>query len=91
MAREQENGMHANTGKQKYPAFNIAVRKKMMTQVTYFNMGKNNIGLCDKIHPFNWKSYLGRVWLGRFKETELIFKTREKVLGLQHISTITSV
>lgn len=39
MAREQENGTHANTRKQKYPAFNIAVGKKMMTQVTYFNKG----------------------------------------------------
>jgi len=39
MAREQENGMHTNTGKQKYPAFNTAVRKKMTMQVTYFNKG----------------------------------------------------
>ena len=39
MAREQENGMHTNTGKQKYPAFKKKKKKKMTMQVTYFNKG----------------------------------------------------
>lgn len=89
MAREQKNAMRINTGKVKLSC-NIAVKKDNKAG-SYSRTGQKNIGIFDEIHPFSSKSYLRRFWLGRFKETELSFRTREQVLGLRHTTSTTSV